>query len=446
MHFSNKKFMFALALGSFIALSQNVYASRTDDSWILNRQGMYKISQGNVEGAIDDFEKACRLDPFNDTALANLACARNNLGVSYAKKQNFAEAIRQFKNAKDQKPEDISIRLNLLSTLVTIKNTNDTETEIKELLKLRPNDSDIAIKAATAYQKIENTVAAISTLQEFTERNPGDAKVNATLARLLYLNGNLAESKYYITRSLELAPEDQKNLEFLTKLDKEACVEATTNSFSGKHFELACPDSFSEEWAENLLEQLENAYEEVGSKLNFYPEQKAQVVLLQTDDFKMVHDLPDWAGGVYDGKIKLPVPTNIQPRALKGAILHEYTHHVIYLASSGNCPIWLNEGLAQIFEKDSDNIPEIPENQQENAINLYEINAGFKAHPNRAEAAKLYKLSFNTTCRFVEEYSWNHIAEILQLLAIGKTFNEATSEILGETQSEVESRIIACSN
>lgn len=248
MHFSNKKFMFALALGSFIALSQNVYASRTDDSWILNRQGMYKISQGNVEGAIDDFEKACRLDPFNDTALANLACARNNLGVSYAKKQNFAEAIRQFKNAKDQKPEDISIRLNLLSTLVTIKNTNDTETEIKELLKLRPNDSDIAIKAATAYQKIENTVAAISTLQEFTERNPGDAKVNATLARLLYLNGNLAESKYYITRSLELAPEDQKNLEFLTKLDKEACVEATTNSFSGKHFELACPDSFSEEW------------------------------------------------------------------------------------------------------------------------------------------------------------------------------------------------------
>ena len=152
----------------------------------------------------------------------------SNLSISYAKKQNFAEAIRQFKNAKDQKPEDISIRLNLLSTLVTIKNTNDTETEIKELLKLRPNDSDIAIKAATAYQKIENTVAAISTLQEFTERNPGDAKVNATLARLLYLNGNLAESKYYITRSLELAPEDQKNLEFLTKLDKEACVEADT--------------------------------------------------------------------------------------------------------------------------------------------------------------------------------------------------------------------------
>lgn len=445
MHFSNKKLIFVLTLSSFLALGPDAYASKTDDSWILNRQGMYKISQGNVEGAIDDFEKACRLDPFNDTALANLACARNNLGVNFAKKQNFAEAIRQFKNAKDQKPEDISIRLNLLSTLVTVKNTNDTETEIKELLKLRPNDSDIAIKAATAYQKIENTIAAISTLQEFTERNPGDAKVNATLAKLLYLNGNLAESKYYITRSLEISPDDKKNQEFLAKLDKETCVEATTNSYSGKHFELACPDSFSEDWAEDLLEQLENAYEEVGNKLNFYPEQKAQVVLLQTDDFKMVHDLPDWAGGVYDGKIKLPVPTNIQPRALKGAILHEYAHHVIYLASSGNCPIWLNEGLAQVFEKNSEELPEIPENQNEGSINLHEINSGFRQHPNRAEAAKLYRLSFNSTCKFIEEYSWNHVAEILQLLALGKTFNEATNEILGESQSEVESRI-ACSN
>ena len=108
MHFSNKKLIFVLTLSSFLALGPDAYASKTDDSWILNRQGMYKISQGNVEGAIDDFEKACRLDPFNDTALANLACARNNLGVNFAKKQNFAEAIRQFKNAKDQKPEDIS--------------------------------------------------------------------------------------------------------------------------------------------------------------------------------------------------------------------------------------------------------------------------------------------------------------------------------------------------
>ena len=36
------------------------------------------------------------------------------------------------------------------------------------------------IKAAIAYQKIENSISAIAILQEFAERFPNDAKVNYT--------------------------------------------------------------------------------------------------------------------------------------------------------------------------------------------------------------------------------------------------------------------------
>ena len=437
-----KKTAYLALFTALVSISPTI-AGNVDDAWILNRQGLYKISQGNTLGAISDFEKACKLDPFNDTALSNLACARNNLGVNYAKQQNFKEAIRQFRNAKAQKPEDISIRLNLLSTLVTIKNASEADKEIKELLKLRPNDSDLAIKAATAYQKIENSVSAISTLQEFAERFPNDSKVNYTLSKLLYLNGDLVESKYYLSRSLEIDSQDSKSLEFKKKLEREVSLEQNTNTFSGKHFDLAYPDSFSEEWAEELVEQLESAYEEIGTKLNYYPEQKAQVLLFQTNDFKMVHDLPDWAGGVYDGKIKLPVPANAVPVALKGAIYHEYTHHVIYLASSGNCPIWLNEGLAQIFEKGSEELPDIPEVYFDYDEKLQSIDEGFKSSPNRNTAIKLYKLSFNTTCKLINEYGWNSVSDILRLLSIGKSFDEASNEILGETKETIESRIIA---
>lgn len=443
MNFLNKNNNILLILSAALFINNSLWANNSDDSWILNRQGMYKISQGNTEGAIADFEKACKLDPFNDTALSNLACARNNLGVIYAKQQNFKEAIRQFKNAKAQKPEDISIRLNLLSTLVTVKNIEETDREIQELLKLRPNDSELVIKAATAYQKIENSLSAINTLQEYVERFPDNAKVNYVLSRFLYLNGNLTESKYYLKRSIEIDSKDQKSLEFLKKIEKEVSLEQSTNSLSGKHFELAYPDSFSEEWAEELVEQLENAYEEVGSKLNFYPEQKAQVLLFQTNDFKMVHDLPDWAGGVYDGKIKLPVPANSIPQALKGAIYHEYAHHVIYLASSGNCPIWLNEGLAQIFENDSDDLPEISDFSLTDVNSLSDIDKGFRSSPDRVTAIKLYKLSLNITCGLIKEYGWNDVSDILRLLSVGKSFDEASNEILGESQEDLEERIIA---
>lgn len=432
-----------LIIFAVLLINHPLLANNSDESWILNRQGMYKISQGNTEGAIADFEKACRLDPFNDTALSNLACARNNLGVIYAKQQNFKEAIRQFKNAKAQKPEDISIRLNLLSTLVTIKNSEETDREIQELLKLRPNDSELVIKAATAYQKMENSLSAINTLQEYVERFPNDAKVNYVLSRLLYLNGNLTESKYYIKRSLEINSQDKKSLEFYKKIDKEVSLEQNTNTLSGKHFELAYPDSFSEEWAEELVEQLENAYEEIGNKLNFYPEQKAQVLLFQTNDFKMVHDLPDWAGGVYDGKIKLPVPSGSIPQSLKGAIYHEYAHHVIYLASSGNCPIWLNEGLAQIFENDSDELPDISDDNLTYEEGLQSIDKGFRSSPDRVAAVKLYKLSYNITCKLIKEYNWNAVSDILRLLSIGKSFDEVSNEVLGESQDDLEARIIA---
>lgn len=428
------KFIIASALFLMLGSSIPVYASSTDDAWILNRSGMYKIAHGNTEGAISDFEKACKLDPFNDTALSNLACARNNLGVKYAKEQNFSEAIRQFQNAKAQKPEDISIRLNLLSTLVTIKDSSEAEKEIKALVKLRPNDSDLIIKAATAYQKIENSGAAISTLQEYVERAPNDSKACSTLARLLYYNGNLTDSRFYMNKSLELEPNDEKNLAFLQKIDKEYSVEATTNSYTGIHFELACPESFSENWAEKLLEQLENAYEEIGSKLNYYPEQKAQVLLMQTEDFKSVHDLPDWAGGLYDGKIRLPVPNNITPTALKGAIYHEYTHHVVYLATSGKCPIWLNEGLAQIFEKGTDYLDQASEIQVP-TVSLYEIDEGFKHKPDRTTAAKLYREAFNASCKFIDDNSWNLTADVLKSLALGKSFSSATEEVLGNSYS-----------
>ena len=82
-----------LTLGIALAVATPVLATNTDDAWILNKQGLYKISQGNTKGAIADFEKACQLDPFNDTALANLACARNNLGVKYAKQQNARQYV-----------------------------------------------------------------------------------------------------------------------------------------------------------------------------------------------------------------------------------------------------------------------------------------------------------------------------------------------------------------
>jgi outer membrane protein assembly factor BamD (BamD/ComL family) len=65
-------------------------ADNQEESWLFNSLGMEKIKTGDLTGAIKDFESACRANPFNDTAMANLACARNNLGVFFCFEEKFS--------------------------------------------------------------------------------------------------------------------------------------------------------------------------------------------------------------------------------------------------------------------------------------------------------------------------------------------------------------------
>jgi len=435
-----KAFSMMLLATAFVLPTGTLHAGHEEDSWLLNRQGMYKISQGDHEAAIRDFEEACRLNPFNDTALANLACARNNLGVTLAARKQFAEAIRQFEAARAQKPEDVSIRLNLLSTLVTVKNAAAVEREARELLKLRPNDAELILKIAAAYQKTENSGAAIVTLQEFAERQPGNARVHGMLGRMLYRNGELREGEYHLRRSSEINPDDAETLKFLERLERESAVEKDLQHYTSVHFSLACPASYPEEWAESILELLEDAYQNVGERLNFFPAQRSQVLIMQTDAFRMVHDLPDWAGGVYDGRIRLPVPgSNVRPEALMGAVRHEYVHHVLFLMSSGNCPVWLNEGLAQLFEYDAGNPQKYAGQNPDNAVSsLQDIDAAFRSNPDRQQAAALYRSSLIATARLVEEFGWQRVSELLNSLATGSSIDSSSLEILALDYHEFE--------
>ncbi len=59
---------------------------------------------------------------------------------------------------------------------------------------------------------------------------------------------------------------------------------------------------------------------------------------------------PDWSSGIYDkGTIYLPSSLIFNRKKLFQTIGHEYTHAVINYLSKGNCPPWLDEGLAEIL-------------------------------------------------------------------------------------------------
>ena len=47
--------------------------------------------------------------------------------------------------------------------------------------------------------------------------------------------------------------------------------------------------------------------ETVGRGLSYYPDHEIQVILYSGQQFQEVTDAPGWSGGIYDGKIRIPI-------------------------------------------------------------------------------------------------------------------------------------------
>jgi hypothetical protein len=78
------------------------------------------------------------------------------------------------------------------------------------------------------------------------------------------------------------------------------------------------------------------------------------VVLYPDEVFQDVTKMPGWVGALNDGKIRFPIKGLTFVDHTVGSILkHELTHSFIRLKTAGNCPLWLNEGLAQYLSGDS---------------------------------------------------------------------------------------------
>ena len=108
-----------------------------------------------------------------------------------------------------------------------------------------------------------------------------------------------------------------------------------------------------------ILRILEDAYGAVGRGLSYYPDREMQVILYSGQQFQEVTDAPGWSGGIYDGKIRIPIGGIEQETpGLRRLLYHEYTHAVVRsitralpdLAERGPGPV-LRRGASSIAGK-----------------------------------------------------------------------------------------------
>ena len=166
------------------------------------------------------------------------------------------------------------------------------------------------------------------------------------------------------TRSIELLQQavdlHSERLDLVDLLDRYRRSEKAEEGFFTRHtlhFEVAFDLNRTEVRADvqTLVLALEDAYVEYGEWFGTRPGDRGQairVVIYTQAGFSAVTRVGDWAGGVYDGTIRVPVADLSRELArVVNVLRHELLHAFVFGAGGSSVPGWLNEGLAQWLER-----------------------------------------------------------------------------------------------
>jgi hypothetical protein len=247
-------------------------------------------------------------------------------------------------------------------------------------------DPDELVRRSHEHLQAGKLQEASAELEQAAQARPEDAGLRLMLARVLFLRNDLRGARRAVDEALELAPEDGPARELsgdlydregllnqavgdweaaaaaggshalAAKIDRarrEMAAEEGMARESGRHFVILHDREVPQALAQGFFGVLDRAFDVLHDRLGEYPRDDITVILYSRDAFRDITQLPDWAGGAYDGKIRIPVGglTDVEEAAgLPGILVHEMTHAFLHRMAPQGLPLWFNEGIATAFQ------------------------------------------------------------------------------------------------
>ena len=299
---------------------------------------------------------------------------------------------------------------------------------IEEIAEERPQDGNVQM--ALGYVLLRNgdydrAARVLRTALAVGEKG----EIHRLLAEIAAQQGDFPQAFEEIDKALRLAPKDKETLALKEKLTKEWQIEGKMEKNFGGNFTVTF-EGGGDELGTSTLAALEEAYVEIGSRFQLWPEQKTEVILYGNRDFKSLTNAPDWSGGLYDGKIRIPIGglTGMNEN-LRRILYHEYAHVLIRALARNRVPLWLNEGLAQWAAGETTAPLEERLAQGEKPLPFARFEKSFAAL-NTSEVAVAYAQSLSLTKFIIDRFGEAQMIELLQRLGNGADFPGAGAEIL----------------
>lgn len=300
---------------------------------------------------------------------------------------------------------------------------------IEEIAEQHPQDGGVQITLGYALLHSGEYERADKVLRSALETAGEQGEIHRLLAEIAAQQGDFPLAFVEIEKALSLTPQDKETLALKEKLDKEWQIEGKMDKNFGGNFTVTF-EGGGDELGNTTLAVLEEAYVEVGGRFQLWPTQKTEVILYGNRDFKSLTNAPDWSGGLYDGKIRIPVGgLTVMNDNLRRILYHEYAHVLIHILARNHVPLWLNEGLAQWAAGERSTHLELRQAKGKKIISFSRFERSF-AGLSETEAAQAYAQSLSLTNFLIEHSGEEQVIEVLRSLGTGADFQVAGREIL----------------
>ncbi|MBZ5638468.1 MAG: tetratricopeptide repeat protein [Acidobacteriia bacterium] len=161
--------------------------------------GSALFEEGKTSEAIEDYERALRLNP-------GFADAHNNLGNALLRLRRTEEAIEHYRKALRLEPNSAKVLNNLGKALATMGKPQDALEYFERALRIDPWLAGAHVNLGNALLRLGRPKDGIGHYEEALRLRPDDAEISNDLGIALARSGRTQESIRYFERALRLEP------------------------------------------------------------------------------------------------------------------------------------------------------------------------------------------------------------------------------------------------
>lgn len=382
------------------------------------------IKSAADEAQIQELEQAMIANPSDSSKITALVKAYNDNAVDLANQQQWLHAEDYLNKALILSPTSEFIISNLANVYFE-------------------HAYDLFKKPQQHYSNDNHHKA-----QELTKKSialdPKNVNAYILLGDINYMNQQMPGAKEAWGQAAALVPDNQAIQSRLDKITREERTEAKMTTKYDVFFNIRVDSSIANVPGFDINRVLNTARAAVSRDFFYSQPGKIPVVVYTYDQYKnTLKDAPEWSDGAYDGKIRIILSaTQKDFRKAKSNVIHEYTHAVIGDITNGNCPKWLNEGLAKYEEFKHGVVPDLTElTQAYNSGALIEwknIDSAFTGST-IAQVLLAYQQSYSFVQYLVQKYSMTKLVSLLKILGTKPDFPAAVSMVYSKPLTTLQS-------